>query len=55
MGARIRTEHRAGNPAEVERLALQVAAHGRALGVDLQPQTVDLLQQVVEGRLRARA
>lgn len=55
MGARIRTEHQAGNPAEVERLSLQLAAHGRALGVDLHPETVDLLQQVVEGRLRARA
>lgn len=55
MGARIRTEHQAGNPAEVERLALQLAAQGRALGVDLHPDTVDLLQQVMEGRLRARA
>lgn len=55
MGARIRTEHQAGNPAEVERLALQLAAQGRALGVDLHPDTVDLLQQVIEGRLRARA
>ncbi|MBO0812623.1 MAG: bacterial transcriptional activator domain-containing protein [Microlunatus sp.] len=55
MGARIRTEHQAGNGAEVERLALQLAAQGRALGVDLHPETVDLLQQVMEGRLRARA
>lgn len=55
MGVRIRTEHQAGNPAEVERLALQLAAQGRALGVDLHPDTVDLLQQVMEGRLRARA
>lgn len=55
MGARIRTEFQAGNPAEVERLALQLAAQGRALGVDLHPDTVDLLQQVMEGRLRARA
>jgi hypothetical protein len=54
IGARIRTEHQAGNPAEVERLGLQLAAHGRALGVDLHPDTVDLLQQVMEGRLRAR-
>ncbi|QGN34573.1 LysM peptidoglycan-binding domain-containing protein [Microlunatus sp. Gsoil 973] len=55
IGARIRTEHQAGNAAEVERLALQLAAQGRALGVDLHPDTVDLLQQVMEGRLRARA
>jgi len=53
--ARIRTEHRAGNPAEVERLALQLSAQARTLGVDLHPDTVDLLQQVVEGRIRARA
>lgn len=52
---RIRTEHQAGNPAEVERLALQLSAHSRALGVDLHPDTVDLLQQVMEGGLRARA
>jgi phage tail protein X len=55
IGARIRTEYQAGNAAEVERLALQLAAQGRALGVDLHPDTVDLLQQVMEGRLRARA
>jgi hypothetical protein len=55
LSARIRTEHQAGNPAEVERLSLQVAAHARALGIDLHPETVDLLQRVMEGRLRARA
>ena len=31
--ARIRTEHRAGNRAEVERLTLQLAAQARQLGV----------------------
>jgi hypothetical protein len=52
--ARIRTEHRAGNDPEVERLTLQLAAHARALEVDLRPETVDVLQQMMEGRVRAR-
>ena len=38
--ARIRTEHRAGNAAETERLTLQLAAQARTLGVDLAPETV---------------
>lgn len=54
MAARIRTEHQAGNPAETERLTLQLAAHARSLGVDLDSDTVVLLQQVMEGRVRAR-
>ncbi|MGC3995206.1 MAG: LysM peptidoglycan-binding domain-containing protein [Propionicimonas sp.] len=53
--ARIRTEHRAGNAAEVERLVRQVTGSARTLGVDLLPETVELCQQVIEGRLRARA
>jgi LysM repeat protein len=54
MAARIRTEHQAGNTAETERLSLQVAAHARNLGVDLDPETVMLLQEVIEGQVRAR-
>jgi len=54
MCERIRTEHRAGNVAQVERLVLQVQGRARSLGVDLSDQTVDLMQRVVEGRLRAR-
>lgn len=54
VAARIRTEHRAGNPAETERLTLQLAAQARRLGVDLDEQTVVLLQEVMEGRVRAR-
>jgi nucleoid-associated protein YgaU len=53
--ARIRTEHRAGNVAEVERLVGQVTRQARVLGVDLLPETVELCQQVLEGRVRARA
>ena len=55
LAMRIRIEHQAGRPAEVERLALQMSAHARLLGLDLDPETVDLLQQVMEGQLRARA
>ena len=54
LAARIRTEHLAGNAADTERLSLQLAAQARRLGVDLDPQTVLLLQEVVEGRVRAR-
>ncbi|HEX5334239.1 MAG TPA: bacterial transcriptional activator domain-containing protein, partial [Propionicimonas sp.] len=52
--ARIRTEHRAGNRADVERLVSQVTRQARILGVDLLPETVEVCQQVIEGRLRAR-
>jgi hypothetical protein len=54
MAARIRTEHRAGNLPETERLTLQLAAQARSLGVDLDSATVVLLQEVMEGRVRAR-
>jgi len=54
LAARIRTEHAAGNAAETERLTLQLAAQARALGVDLDPKTVSLLQRVMEGQVRAR-
>ena len=54
LAARIRTEHAAGNRAETERLTLQLAAQARTLGVDLDPETVSLLQRVMEGQVRAR-
>ena len=54
MTARIRTEHQAGNAAETGRLTLQVAAQARTLGLDLDPETVNLLQEVMEGQVRAR-
>ena len=54
LAGRIRTEHLAGNAADTERLTLQLAAQARTLGLDLDPETVILLQQVVEGRVRAR-
>ena len=54
LSARVRTEHLAGNGAETERLSRQFAAQAQVLGVDLDPATVALLQQVMEGRVRAR-
>ena len=54
LATRIRTEHTAGNVAETERLTLQLAAQARTLGVDLDPDTVSLLQRVMEGQVRAR-
>jgi LysM domain len=54
LAARIRTEHTAGNAPETERLALQLAAQARAIGVDLDPETVSLLQRIMEGQVRAR-
>ena len=54
LAARIRTEHAAGNAPETERLTLQLAAQARTLGVDLDPETVTLLQRVMEGQVRAR-
>ena len=53
--ARIRTEVRASNTAEVERLVNHVTRQARILGVDLLPETVRLCQQALEGRVRARA
>ncbi len=54
LATRIRTEHLAGNAAETERLTLQLAAQARSLGVDLDVETVVLLQEVMEGRARIR-
>lgn len=53
--ARLRTEHQAGNLAETERLVNHLTHQARLLDVDLLPETVELCQHVVEGRLRARA
>ena len=53
--ARIRTELRASNTAEVERLVNHVTRQARILGVDLLPETIRLCQQALEGRVRARA
>ncbi len=54
MVERIRTEHRAGRPDDVRRLVQRVTRTAQSLGLDLLPETVDVCQQVVEGRIRAR-
>ena len=54
MCARIRTEHLAGNRGEVDRLVLHLTRQARTLGVDLSDETIEVLQDVVEGRPRAR-
>ncbi|GAB3708252.1 LysM peptidoglycan-binding domain-containing protein [Mariniluteicoccus flavus] len=53
--ARVRTEALAGNPSEVRRLAMRLAAHARRLDVELSDETVVLLQEALEGRVRARS
>ncbi|AYW77796.1 LysM peptidoglycan-binding domain-containing protein [Propionibacterium acidifaciens] len=50
----LRAEHLAGNRPEAERLVLQVTRAARATGTDLQEETIILLQEVMEGRQRAR-
>lgn len=52
--ARVRTEHRAGNHSEVDRLALRLVRSARQLNIDLAEDTVTLLQEVLEGRPRER-
>ena len=54
VGERIRTEYAAGALDEVDRLAQRVHRTARVLGIDLLPETVDLLQEVMEGHLRVR-
>ncbi|HEX2857908.1 MAG TPA: LysM peptidoglycan-binding domain-containing protein [Propionibacteriaceae bacterium] len=54
MALRVRTEHLAGNRAEVERLVLHITRQARLLGVDLSDETVTVLQEAMEGRARAR-
>ncbi len=52
---RLRTEHRAGNRPEVERIVLQLTRHARVLGIDLDDETVRTIQEAIEGQPRARA
>lgn len=54
MVERIRTEHRAGRTDDVCRLVERVTHTARSLGLDLLPETVDTLQEVMEGRVRVR-
>ncbi len=55
MRLRLRTEHRAGNRPDVERIVLQLTRHARVLGIDLDDETVRAIQGAIEGQPRARA
>ena len=55
MRLRLRTEHRAGNRPDVERIVLQLTRHARILGIDLDDETVRAIQEAIEGQPRARA
>ncbi|MDR0417570.1 MAG: bacterial transcriptional activator domain-containing protein, partial [Propionibacteriaceae bacterium] len=52
LGARVKVEDRAGNRPEVERLVGLITRQVRHLGVDLLPETIGLLQTVIEGQPR---
>ena len=54
LGERLRVEYAAGRLDEVDRLARRMQRTARTLGIDLLPSTIDLLQELMEGRLRAR-
>lgn len=55
MVERIRTERRAGRLDDVRRLVERVTRTTQSLGLDLLPETVDVLQEVMEGQVRARS
>ncbi|WP_022908984.1 LysM peptidoglycan-binding domain-containing protein [Aestuariimicrobium kwangyangense] len=50
----IRVEHRLGNRGEAERLVMLVTRLARTRGYDLRVDTVMLIQEVMEGRIRTR-
>ncbi|MFV0453128.1 MAG: LysM peptidoglycan-binding domain-containing protein [Propioniciclava sp.] len=54
LGERIRAERASGRTDEVMRLVNRLNRQVRTLGVDLLPETVSLIQEVVEGRHRSR-
>jgi len=43
----VATEHAAGNRMEVERLVAWITRNARNLGIDLFPETVAILQEVI--------
>ncbi|MDO5286372.1 MAG: bacterial transcriptional activator domain-containing protein [Actinomycetia bacterium] len=55
LRCRIQAEHLAGNRPEVERLVLRLTRHARRLGLDLDDRTIEVIQEAIEGRPRARA
>lgn len=51
---RLAIEYRAGNHEEIERLCLRLSRNARRLNVDLADETVRLMQQAMDGRVRVR-
>lgn len=54
LGVQIQIANQAGDRGRVDQLVLQLTRRARGLGVDLADETVQLLQEVVEGRARLR-
>lgn len=54
QAVRLRAEHRAGNHSEVDRISRRILVRARTLDLDLLDDTVDLLQEITEGQIRAR-
>ena len=50
----IQLAHLQGDDALADRLVMQLTRRTRTLGIDLSEETVTLLQEVVEGRVRLR-
>lgn len=48
-------EHRSGNTREVERLVFTLNRQAHTLGIDLLPETVTTMQEVLEGGIRIRS
>ena len=54
LAVRLEAEHRVGNTREVKRLARRMSDQARELDVPLMPESVALLQEVLEGRRRVQ-
>ena len=54
LATMIRAEHLAGNQIEAENYVMQLTRTARAKGHDLRDDTVKVIQQVIEGRVRNR-
>ncbi|MDR1449560.1 MAG: LysM peptidoglycan-binding domain-containing protein [Propionibacteriaceae bacterium] len=52
LAARVKVEDKIGNRPEVERLVGLITRLGRHIGVDLLPETIAILQEAIEGRIR---
>lgn len=46
LGAKVKIEHVAGNKLEADRLIAWITRNARNMGIDLLPQTVDIVREV---------